>query len=295
MMSINYKRITRLFPPIEVHTWGGLGSQLYALIVARRIQNLFVTRRIRIVFHSSGVTKRNLEIPPHFLSDFEVSEINDYSDSLKSNSSSSCRKVRWTCKSLFRWFLKQAHLLVFLNCDKEFSYLRHWTMQARGHYSQISLKEEEVDLVLRIFKFNLKPEFESGLNLAIHFRLGDLMKLDNKTFISDNRIQNAMLPYPSETPLSIYSDSTAAEVVEVWPSLARFDHVDIYNFEPFATVMNCVYSKDFIGTSAKLSIWIAILRLHLRQKGRTALPQTLRDGVRPVIRNSESRGNIDFY
>jgi hypothetical protein len=104
-----------------------------------------------------------------------------------------------------------------------------------------------------------------------------------------------MLPYPSETPLSIYSDSAAAEVVEVWPSLARFVRVNIYNFEPFATVMNCVYSKDFVGTSGKLSIWIAVLRLYLGQKGRTALPESLRGGVKFVIRNLESRGKIDFY
>jgi hypothetical protein len=295
MMSFNCKSITRLFPPLEVHTWGGLGSQLYSLIVAHRIRNVLGTRRIRIVFHSSGVTKRNREISNHFLSDFEVSEINDYSDTLKSNSNSSSGKVEWVGKSFFKWFLKRTHLLVFLNRDEEFSSLKHWTLQARGHYSQICLKEEEVELVLRIFEFNLKPEFETRLSLAIHFRLGDLMKLDNKAYISDQRIQKAMLPYPSETPLSIYSDSAAAEVVEVWPSLARFVRVNIYNFEPFATVMNCVYSKDFVGTSGKLSIWIAVLRLYLGQKGRTALPESLRGGVKFVIRNLESRGKIDFY
>ena len=43
---------------IYIHCWGGLGSQLFAWALYLDIERKFPKRRINLVLHSSGVTRR---------------------------------------------------------------------------------------------------------------------------------------------------------------------------------------------------------------------------------------------
>ena len=47
---------------LYVHIWGGFGSQLFALALGIDIKNKFPAKEIYYKFHTSGVTKREIEI-----------------------------------------------------------------------------------------------------------------------------------------------------------------------------------------------------------------------------------------
>ena len=61
-----------ILPALRVHSWGGFGSQLFAAHAILRIQKLFPYRRIKVIIHSSGVTKRTKEV------DFSLIGINAF-------------------------------------------------------------------------------------------------------------------------------------------------------------------------------------------------------------------------
>ena len=55
-----------MLPAIKIHIWGGLGSQLYALALKIDLQKKFKTRKVVLVFHNSGVTRRDAELGSAF-------------------------------------------------------------------------------------------------------------------------------------------------------------------------------------------------------------------------------------
>lgn len=65
----------KLMPPLKIHCWGGVGSQLYALAVYERLLVRMPNRKIIIVFHSFGVTERIFELSD-YVADFLIE--NDY-------------------------------------------------------------------------------------------------------------------------------------------------------------------------------------------------------------------------
>jgi len=78
-MTMAFDRM-RIFSrlPIRVHCWGGFGSQIFACVIAKRLASLFPARKIVLIFHSSGVTRRTLEIPKGFTGDFTVLTQDDF-------------------------------------------------------------------------------------------------------------------------------------------------------------------------------------------------------------------------
>ena len=63
--------------PISIHCWGGLGSQLFTWAMAEKIAKEYPRRKIKLVLHSSGVTKRDSSVD--FLSQkYQIVNINDF-------------------------------------------------------------------------------------------------------------------------------------------------------------------------------------------------------------------------
>ena len=52
----------RFLPPLRIHSWGGLGSQLFAIALAEELKVIFPKRSFKIVLHTGGVTRRLPEI-----------------------------------------------------------------------------------------------------------------------------------------------------------------------------------------------------------------------------------------
>ena len=64
--------------PLRVHCWGGLGSQLYALAVAYDLQRKYPKRKIKLLLHTGGVTKRVSELDFIDSIGFEIIQISDF-------------------------------------------------------------------------------------------------------------------------------------------------------------------------------------------------------------------------
>ena len=71
-MSVFRGLTLKILPRVRVHSWGGFGSQLFAMIIAERLIAKKGLRQIMIVFHTSGVTERELEIPKSWLDRFRI-------------------------------------------------------------------------------------------------------------------------------------------------------------------------------------------------------------------------------
>jgi hypothetical protein len=140
---VNKKFEFRFAPSINVHVWGGFGSQLFALIIAERLQIKTRLRRIKIIFHSSGVTERKLEIPEIWLEQFKVEIRDDYRDRSLSqgvrDSNSNISKIRKRIKNI----LITSGLTATSNSEKAFSELKPWVVSIRGHYTELQLRESE--------------------------------------------------------------------------------------------------------------------------------------------------------
>ena len=51
-------QILRFLPALRVNSWGGFGSQLFTAYVVLKLQKQFPNRRIKVLSHTSGVTRR---------------------------------------------------------------------------------------------------------------------------------------------------------------------------------------------------------------------------------------------
>ena len=51
-------RVFSLLPVLKIHSWGGFGSQLFTAYVILKVQKRYPGRRIKVIVHTSGVTRR---------------------------------------------------------------------------------------------------------------------------------------------------------------------------------------------------------------------------------------------
>lgn len=291
MVSRNF---ARLVPRIQIHTWGGLGSQLFALIVATRVQNISRHRRVRMVFHTSGVTRRYLEIPSQYLLNFEVRIVDDFRLESELTTSTRTLTVKRGFISLIKYFLQKTNFLVSLNTEDEMSDLRWWTLQIRGHYGRVNVSVKELQLIKELIGSTVKGYYEQIPGVAIHFRLGDLMYLENKSYISQTSIIPLLSKHPNNVPVRIFSDSPKEDVLKVWPFLWLYSDVQIFHLSAFQTALHCIASNTFVGTSAKLSIWIAMIRIGLHADSHTYMPNSLGPSLKELLKNVP-RVNLNLY
>lgn len=264
--------IRQVIPPIRVHVWGGFGSQLFALVVAWRVSNRFWYRRIQLIFHTSGVTERSLELPRTWLNEFSVLEVRDFSQSKADTRYTALSDTFRLMRNLIPAVLVKCGALSRGNSDLDLESLKPWLLEVRGHYTQFRLDKSEI---LRMIKLMEVTTREPELNqLSIHYRLGDLLSLPNKTYIQPNRIRSTLIQLSQENmPIAVFSDSDAKTASEVLGPLLGDGSTSYLQMSPIDTVRLCVNSEVFLGSNSKLSLWIAIFRSILGRK--SAVPHEL--------------------
>ena len=136
--------IRYLSPHIKIHVWGGFGSQLFALVMAWRISSKFKCRRVRLVFHSSGVTERIRELPSEWLQNVSFIEVKDFVNTPPSKKPSQSKIAVEIDKTCFLGILLFSGILARANSDKELNRLKPWVLEVRGHYTDLKVN----DLVL---------------------------------------------------------------------------------------------------------------------------------------------------
>lgn len=247
-------------PPLRIHVWGGLGSQLFGVSVAHDLSKRFRGRKIKIVLHTSGVTHRVPEVIRLFPA-FEYELRDDYSGG-KSSKNSSGIASRHSFRSLLKNSMRFLFLLQTANDDSEYLTVKKWTLSLRGHYSYRSITHEFYSLLEKsIREVKGTNSIDQKTTCVIHYRLGDLLELQEKNPIPVEVIFDELEKVRRKRSLVnfvIFSDSPKVALERFSKFSAK--KISAPEVNTYEVIANSIQVGYFIGTSSKISFWIAGLR-----------------------------------
>ncbi len=263
---------------IPIHVWGGLGSQLFAVALILDLKQKIFSRQLSLELHTGGVTSRLSEIDTIF-PELQKRQIRDFADESKRSS----RPDKFFPVFKLQILKIAAHVANYLglvnrcNTDKEFQKLKPWILTIRGHYAYRSISAS----TLLVFSNRLTDDESSERvskelddSLAIHYRLGDLLTLDDKNPIDVNRIGfevQRIVDTHSPSKILCFSDTPqlASELLQSFTLGTPFESKNL----PALSVINEAYrSRFFVGSNSKISFWIVCLRLFRRPISHNSLP-----------------------
>lgn len=257
-----------LFPPIRVHSWGGFGSQLLALALLLDLQQSYPHRRFCLVFHSSGVTRRPPEIEA-FLKGVEYIEVDDFLPQERISNKT----------SILKHFLKSLLVSTYIvkgdPGNKAIPIIFPWTRSIRGHYSYRPINSSTIEkFISELMRLTVSTNAPS---IFVHFRLGDLLTLQSKTFSSPEKIVeliNQEFNYIRKGERIVIATENPQEAKAL---LVGAEHLplEFETFDPTFTLFHGLNSRIFIGTNSKLSLWIALMRCHVSTSNISYLPEDL--------------------
>ena len=286
-----------IFNKIFVHSWGGLGSQLFAYSTAEYLGQRYPKKQISIVLHSSGVTKRAPAID--FLGEkYKIIVKDDFDDRLKSDINVS--KSKLILKQILKMIMEKSHLVLEGNSTLEQRKIKPWTLVLRGHYSYAEISKNTLKIMAKKIEDLIEPGFRQNFKRAsyigLHYRLGDLVKLDNKSHIEPTVISTYVLQVAKVnhvTDIHIYSDDLVLARNLLSNELndsAFFNEADIW-----VAIVNLIHSDYFIGTNSKISIWIILFRLLNDPKSWNAIPLSMQENLEKIWPQIVSSKNIFYY
>ena len=259
-------------PKLKIHCWGGLGSQLQALSFYLIVKDKWPDRKLELVLHTSGITKRESEID--FLSSqINIKSVEDFT-SKHINSGHNSFKMRFLklYKGQIRSFLNFSKLVI--TDDNKIMSIMPWTIDIRCTYSKINLSSELIKSLGFLLKFD--PEQAKKDIIGIHYRAGDLLKLKTESLIPLkiilNQIENLNIDQTKPKRVVFYSDSDL-ELAEFKTSSNlefEFKRTDTLN-----TILELASANVFIGTNSKVSLWVAILKYGFEIPSLILLPNTI--------------------
>ena len=286
-----------IFNKIFVHSWGGLGSQLFAYSTAEYLGQRYPKKQISIVLHSSGVTKRAPAID--FLGEkYKIIVKDDFNDRLKSDTNVS--KSKLILKQILKMIMEKSHLVLEGNSTLEQRKIKPWTLVLRGHYSYAEISKNTLRIMAKKIEDLIEPGFRQNSKRAsyvgLHYRLGDLVKLDNKSHIEPEVISTYVLQVAKVnhvTDIHIYSDDLVLARNLLSNELndsAFFNEADIW-----VAIVNLIHSDYFIGTNSKISIWIILFRLLNDPNSWNAIPLSMKENLEKIWPQILSSNNIFYY
>jgi hypothetical protein len=250
--------------PLRVHGWGGLGSQLYALSMVFDLKVKYPIRRIKLVLHTGGVTKRLSELDFIRDIDFEILQINDFYTQDKSyKNQDNLIKVR--LKSLLTKIVYSLNFLVSANSNLDFNKVRPWTVSIRGHYFNRTVSTEFYSYLLKHIDLEEKHPNLSQIKIAIHYRMGDLLTLTEKSISPANKIIDAIKQVQKmHNNLKIYVYSDSPQIAkETLSNAGLTDEFGVSDLPTIDLIRACVGANFFIGTGSKVSLWIVNIRRYM--------------------------------
>lgn len=279
----------------RIHVWGGLGSQLFGISLALDLLDRFPKKQYTIIFHSSGITRRSLDFELE-QAPFKTLYIDDYKKSNTVNG------LLFNPKSLINLLVKKllrtTGFLSEASNQPEFNNIKNWTSTYRGHYSYRQITTINTRKIIGLLESN-KLHFHSkkvGLEkiVSVHYRLGDLVALKRSSLVDPARLTSLMRSLSQQNvrpEFYLFSDNVQMAYSLLRDEKHPFDLMPL-DLDAWDTLAKLSFSRVFIGTNSKISIWAAIFRSRLNIGDLTYLPIELRGQIQ---RNLDSYPRIEFY
>lgn len=282
--------------PISIHCWGGLGSQIFTWVMAEKIARKYPHRKITLVLHSYGVTKRLSSI--NFLSrKYQIVSVNDFQ--INVGESSSVISVRRDLRKLLLDTLLLLRFICHANTNEEYAKIRWWTLVIRGHYSYQTIDDEIIRQIIWDYAILSHKELgsQSAIDISIHYRLGDLLLLSNKGYVKPVILSKEIARIAREQKrdsVNLYSDSPSeakSMLIEFLPE-TQIIATELEIWDTLSELVSCRY---FIGTNSKISIWVALFRKSQNIDSYISLPKTMREEIERISPKISSTPNFAYY
>lgn len=279
---------------LKIHVWGGLGSQLYAWAILEDLRVRFPERRITLVMHNSGVTKRDEELSDFFESD-EISVIGDYKNRSR-YSNRIISRARNRAQALIKELLIVLGFIATANTDLECSKLRPWVVSLRGNYTKRLISGSSIRKILSSLEGSRLPSntHSGDLILGLHFRLGDLLTLDSKSPLAISRVTQGLksgIQSGKFTTCWVFSDSPLEAELMLKESFPQVEFV-FSRANAQNTILELLRVHAFVGTPSKISEWVALIRIHTSSTPNVFLPREMKGQMETTL----SKGSkIVFY
>ena len=278
---------------------------MYAWALFERLQNKFPNKNFKLIFHTGGVTKRLPDLESLFAKN-EKDFVQDFESSQNSISGKSPnKKLGSTIKKSFIRAIKQVLIstgfVASANNETEFSKLKPWAISVRGHYSELRIDLETILLMKAragssSSKFSVNIKQNKDLDV-LHYRLGDLLLLAEKSPIDTKRITNAIQEAKAGTRRDLWvlsdSPSQAVELLRREDSEIRVK-LDDGSLDAWQSLMAMSKANIFIGTNSKLSIWAIIFRALILQEAPSYISTEVKHHVVANLAETE-RSGVNFY
>ena len=293
MVRLKNHMLSKRFP-VKIHVWGGLGSQLFGLALAFDLNKRLSNRKLVLIYHTSGVTKRAWDLPLDLV-DITVVVKDDF-ELLDTMGKPHLFLKKLHLDEILKFFYSLSGFHSDCNTTKKSQRIKPWVRNIRGHYSHRLISNDTSALILNTLQKHYYSEFkgsEYSPNSAIQYRLGDLLKLKDKSFISEkaiiNLIEQNIILWPRKI-FDLYSDSLEA-ALNLLSTLSIIPH----DYSPHKTVLRCLDYKYFIGTNSKLTIWIVLFRLSKDSDSYNFVPNVLKSELSQCVGDMRKFNNLIYY
>jgi uncharacterized protein YlzI (FlbEa/FlbD family) len=280
----------QFYPAIKVHCWGGFGSQLNALALAQRLHELFENRKIILVIHEGGRHNAKFELEDIDLSDFNIELKSDFSGNnyvVKNNSKASINRI-------VKYFLRKLGFYNSCNSLKDIQKLRPWVLIVKGSYNLFPTETFLHFLNLQLKKIRVKDQFD----IVIHYRLGDLLNLQEKDPIEASILIDLLISI--ERKYEINKIILLTSDPEIASSLFKKNNSQIaakmfFSYAKPIEVLNYgISGKIFIGTNSKMSLWPVWLRT-TNDSIDNYLPYVFQNDLSFIDQYNVKKFNVLFY
>jgi len=263
------------FPSMRVHSWGGFGSQLFTAHLVLRLKEKYPGRKIKVFVHTSGVTQRFTEFNFNAIG-IESYQINDflknYAPENKLEATRMLKLLKIKTMKLLKSILLSLHIVEECSDETEFSLTKPWSVDFRGHYTRIHLDSKLANHLYETLLHNKESLISKNSSIVIHYRLGDLLNLDEKSPVHPSRVEALLSTLEIDLDLiKVLTDSSVPEYKEFVSGSPILSSLIAENLNPIDSLLLSVRSEAFIGTGSKISIWIAIFR-EITLKAKSYLP-----------------------
>ena len=275
---------------LKVHCWGGLGSQLFALAMVEELSRAGFPRKIELVLHNSGVTRRESEID-QLSPQIKISKVQDFGQ-MKLHDSAQLKKQGFQLRFLIIFFFRKLGVVIF---SEDISHIRPWTLQLRSHYTHQCISKETLNLVGEMLKVSPSRKFPRASS-ALHYRLGDLLTLAEKTYVSPERLIPVLnkIKESGDSHIDVFSDSLEVALGK----LQSIDSSAIYNLceiSAWDSISTLSMYKNLVATNSKIGIWGILLRLTHDLDGLIFAPNELKFSFEVILDDTSQIDRIIFY